>query len=59
MIRTWEVTAEINQDASRHETVIVKANTLMKAKAKGIEKLKANGAFFVWNVQVKEVGISD
>ena len=27
MIKQWEITAEINMDASRYKTVIVKANT--------------------------------
>lgn len=40
MIKQWEITAEINMDASRYKTVIVKANTERKARQFAIEKLK-------------------
>ena len=51
MIKTWEVRAEINIDASRYKTVTVKANTERKARQFAVEKLKADGAFKT-NLQV-------
>ena len=50
MIKTWEVRAEINMDASRYKTVTVKANTERKARQFAVEKLKADGAFFMVNL---------
>ena len=55
MIKTWEVTAEINMDASRYKTVTVKANTKRKARRFAVEKLKADGAFFVTNISIKQI----
>ena len=55
MIKTWEVTAEINMDASRYKTVTVKANTKRKARQFSVEKLKADGAFFVTNFSIKQI----
>ena len=56
-IKTWECTAEINMDASRHVTVMVKANTERKAKLFATEKIKREGAFFVTNMTAKELQI--
>lgn len=55
MIKQWEVTAEINMDASRYKTVIVKANTERKARQFAVEKLKADGVFFVTNISIKQI----
>lgn len=55
MIKMWEVTAEINMDASRYKTVTVKANTERNARQFAIEKLKANGAFFITNISIKQI----
>lgn len=55
MIKQWEITAEINMDASRYKTVIVKANTERKARQFAIEKLKKDGAFFVANISIKQI----
>ena len=55
MIKQWEITAEINMDASRYKTVIVKANTERKARQFAVEKLKADEAFFVTNISAKQI----
>ena len=55
MIKQWEVTAEINMDASKYKTVTVKANTERKARQFAVKKLKANGAFFVSNISAKQI----
>lgn len=44
-IKKWEVTAEINMDASRYKTVVIKANSERKALIFGERKLKEEGAF--------------
>ena len=48
MIKQWEITAEINMDASRYKTVIVKANTERKARQFAIEKLKKRWCIFCY-----------
>ena len=55
MIKTWKVTAELNMDASKKKSVIVKANTERKARKFAEEKFKAEGAFFVWQLRVEEI----
>ena len=55
MIKVYECTAEINMDASKYMTVIVKANTIKKAYKFATEKMKKNGAFFVGPITIKEV----
>lgn len=40
MIKRWKVIAELNLDASRHDTVIVEANTERKAVKFAYEKLR-------------------
>lgn len=55
MIKQWEVTAEINMDASKYKTVTVKANTERKARQFAIKKLKEDGAFFVTNISIKKI----
>ena len=54
-MKWWEVTAEINMDASRYATVQVRANTERKARIFAEEKMKREGAFFVTNMTVKEL----
>lgn len=54
-MKTWEVTAELNMDASHYETVVVKANTERKARIFAEEAFKKNGAFFVTNMTVKQI----
>ena len=41
--------------ASRYKTVTVKANTKRKARQFAVEKLKADGAFFVTNISIKQI----
>lgn len=55
MVKQWEVTAEINMDASNYKTITIKANTERKAKKFAVEKFKADGAFFVTNVSAKQI----
>lgn len=55
-MKTWEVTAEINMDASHYKTVVVKANTERKARIFAEDAFKKNGAFFVTNMTVKQLG---
>lgn len=54
-MKTWEVTAELNMDASHYETIVVKANTERKARIFAEEAFKKNGAFFVTNMTVKQL----
>jgi hypothetical protein len=54
-MKWWEVTAEINMDASRYATVKVRANTERKARIFAEEKMKREGAFFVTNMTVREL----
>ena len=55
-MKTWEITAELNMDASHYESIIVKANTKRKARIIGEEKFKSRpDVFFVTNLSVKEV----
>ena len=51
-IKTWMVTAEVDMDASRHDTVTVKANTERNARIKGEEELKKSH-FFITDVKVE------
>lgn len=55
MIKTWEVRAEVNMDASHYETITVKANTMRKARIFAQEKFKNLGYFFVTNMSIMEV----
>lgn len=54
-IKKWQVTAEINMDASRYMTVVVKANTARKARILAEEKMKRECAFYVTNMTIKEI----
>ena len=55
-MKTWEITAELNMDASHYESIIVKANTERKARIIGEEKFKSRSdVFFVTNLSVKEL----
>ena len=42
-------------DASEYRTVVVKANTKRKARQFAVEKLIADGAFYVTNISVKQI----
>ena len=55
MIKIWEITAELNMDASRYEKVTVATNTRKKAIKLAEEKLKSEGAFYVFITEIKEV----
>lgn len=55
MIKHWEVTAEINMDASKYKTVRVRTNTERKAILLAEKKLKEEGAFFVTNITIKKI----
>ena len=48
-IKKWLITAEVNMDASRYESVVVEANTERKARIKGEKKL-LEAHFFVTNM---------
>lgn len=52
-MRKWEVTAELNMNASHYETIIVEANTERKARIFAEEAFAKSGAFFVTNMTVK------
>lgn len=39
MIKKWLITAEVNMDASRHESVVIEANSARKALIMGEKKL--------------------
>ena len=53
MIKTWEITAEVNMDASKMVSVEIKANTERKAIMFVKEKLKKDGYFQVLIRNVK------
>lgn len=52
-IKTWVVTAEVDMDASRHDTVTVKANTERKARIMAEDAFKKRGHFFVTNLKIR------
>ena len=54
MIKTWEVTAEVNMDASKHVSIIVSANSERKAKIIAEEKLKKE-YFFVIIIKIRQI----
>ena len=54
-MKKWKVTAELNMDASNYSSVIIEANTEYKARIKGIEKFKKDGAFHVTNISIVEI----
>lgn len=58
-MRTWEVNAELNMNASNRKTIIVKANTERKARIKAEEKFIKDGAHWVWDMRVKEIKESE
>lgn len=53
MIKSWEITAEVNMDASKMVSVKIKANTERKAVMFAKEKLKKDGYFQVLIRNVK------
>ena len=53
-IKEWKVSAEVDMDASRYDSVIVKANTERKARIKGEEILKKYH-FYITNVKVEQI----
>jgi hypothetical protein len=55
IMKKWKVTAEINMDASKYVSVIIEANTENKARIKGINKIKEDGAFHVSNISIIEL----
>lgn len=58
-IKTWIVTAEVDMDASRYDTVIVKANTERKAKILAEDAFKKRGHFFVTNLKIRKEDTKD
>ena len=55
-MKTWEVTAELNMDASHYESIIVKANTERKARIIGEDAFNSRpDVFFITNLSVKEI----
>ena len=55
MIKKWLVKCQVNMDASREVSVIVKANTERKAKAKAISECHHNKYFHVTVLSCKEM----
>jgi len=55
-IKEWIVTAEVDMDASRHDTVTVKANTERKARIMAEDAFKKRGHFFVTDLKIKPKG---
>lgn len=55
-IKKWIVTAEVDMDASRHDTVTVKANTERKARIMAEDAFKKRGYFFVTDLKIKPKG---
>ena len=53
-IKTWKVSAQVNMDASRYDSVIVKANTERKARIKG-EAILMKYYFYICDVKVKQI----
>ena len=51
-MKKWKVTAEINMDASRYDTAVVRANTERKARIFAEKEFKKHGAFYVTNMKV-------
>jgi len=58
-IKTWIVTAEVDMDASRHDTVTVKANTERKARIMAEDAFKKMGHFFVTNLEIRKEDTKD
>lgn len=56
-IKKWKITAQVDMDASRHDSVIVEANTERKARIKSVEALKAKGHFFVCDLKVEQLEV--
>lgn len=54
-IKRWKATAEINMDASKSKTVVVKANTERKARILATAKLEKDGAFYVTGMKIEEI----
>lgn len=55
MVSRWLVKCEVNMDASKEVSVIVKANTERKAKIKATDKCYSEGYFHVNIVSCKEM----
>ena len=53
-IKKWKVSAEVDMDASKHDSVMVKANTERKARIKGEEELKKTH-FYICDVKVEQI----
>lgn len=55
-VKEYEVSGELDMDASKYGTVRVKTNLLKKAYKLGEEALKKKyNAFYVTNISIKEV----
>lgn len=52
-IKKWIVTGQVNMDASRYDTVTVKANTERKARILAEEEFKKKGYFFVTDLKIR------
>ena len=58
-IKEWIVTAEVDMDASRHDTVTVKANTERKARIMAEDAFKKRGHFFVTDLKIRKEDTND
>lgn len=59
VIKEWIVTAEVDMDASRHDTVTVKANTERKARIMAEDAFKKRGHFFVTILEIRKEDTKD
>lgn len=57
-IKRWLITAEVNMDASRHESIVIKANSARKALIMGEKKL-LKSYFHVTNMTYKLITDGD
>ena len=53
-IKTWKISAQVDMDANRHDSVVVKANTERKARIKGEEELKKTH-FYICDVKIERI----
>ena len=58
-MKTWKAIVEVNSDASHWETITVRANTELKARAFVKKKAKKMGFFSILFVSIKEIDTNE
>lgn len=54
-MKIWEVNAELDMCADNRKTITIKASTERKAKIRAEKQFIKEGAFWVWDIRVKEI----